>query len=68
MFGKVGLWQLVIVFGVFVVLFGYKKLPEIGKTLGQGLRNFRRSMSEADDTDSAPPAEKKTDANGRNGK
>lgn len=59
MFGKIGLWQLVIVFGVFVALFGYKKLPELGKNLGQGLRNFRRSMSEADEIDITPPAEKK---------
>ncbi len=54
MFGKIGLWQLVIVFGVFVVLFGYKKVPEIGKTLGQGLRNFRKSVAEGDEIDITP--------------
>ncbi len=68
MFGKIGLWQLVIVFGVFVVLFGHKKLPELGKTLGQGLRNFRRSMSETDAVDDAPSAAKRADAADRNGK
>ncbi len=62
MFGKIGIWQLVIIFGVFVVLFGYKKLPEIGKTLGQGLKNFRRSMDEADEIDITPSAAKQPDA------
>ena len=59
MFGKIGIWQLVVIFGIFVVLFGYKKVPEIGKTLGQGLRNFRRSMNEADEVDITPTPEEK---------
>ncbi|SBV92851.1 Sec-independent protein translocase protein TatA [uncultured delta proteobacterium] len=66
--GKIGIWQLVVIFGVFVVLFGYKKLPEIGKTLGQGLRNFRRSMNEADEIDITPPAETKAEEKEKNEK
>lgn len=61
MFGKIGLWQIVIIFAVFVVLFGYKKVPEIGKTLGQGLRNFRRSLNEKDEIDITPTPEEKTE-------
>jgi sec-independent protein translocase protein TatA len=67
MFGKIGIWQLSIIFGVFIALFGYRKLPEIGKTLGQGLRNFRRSMHEADAIDITPPAEKKAEEKEGNG-
>ena len=59
MFGKIGIWQLVLVFGVFIVLFGYKKMPEIGKTLGQSLRNFKRSLTESDEIDITPPSEEK---------
>ena len=59
MFGKIGIWQLVLVFGVFIVLFGYKKMPEIGKTLGQSLRNFKRSLTESDEIDMTPPSEEK---------
>lgn len=66
--GKIGIWQLVIVFGIFVVLFGYKKLPEIGKTLGQGLKNFRRSINEADEIDITPPAETKAEEKEKNEK
>ena len=66
--GKIGIWQLVIVFGIFVVLFGYKKLPEIGKTLGQGLKNFRRSINEADEIDIPPPAETKAEEKEKNEK
>ena len=61
MFSKIGLWQLVVIFGVFVVLFGYKKVPEIGKTLGQGLRNFRKSLSESDEIDITPNAKENTE-------
>lgn len=61
MFGKIGLWQIVLIFAVFIVLFGYKKLPEIGKTLGQGLRNFRRSLNEKDEIDITPTSEEKTE-------
>lgn len=51
MFAKVGIWQLVIIFGVFMLLFGYKKVPELGKTLGHSIRNFRRSLNEPDEID-----------------
>lgn len=51
MFGRVGLGQILIIFGLFVLLFGYKKLPELGKGLGQALRNFKRSVEEPDEID-----------------
>lgn len=61
MFGKIGIWQLVIIFGIFVVLFGYKKAPELGKTLGQGIRNFRKSLHEPDEVDITSPESAKRD-------
>ncbi len=60
MFGKIGIWQIVLVFAVFVVLFGYKKMPELGKTLGQGIRNFRRALAEKDEIDITPEPKKET--------
>ena len=38
---------------IVVVLFGAKKLPELGKSLGQGIKEFKKSTKEiiADDTD-----------------
>jgi sec-independent protein translocase protein TatA len=37
-------WHLIIVAGIAVLLFGGKKLPELGKGLGEGLRGFKEGM------------------------
>jgi sec-independent protein translocase protein TatA len=41
--------DIALLFGVALLIFGPKKLPEIGKALGQGLGNFKRSISDAQD-------------------
>lgn len=51
MFDKIGIGQILIIFGIFVVLFGYRKLPELGKGMGKALREFRRSVNEKDEID-----------------
>lgn len=57
MFGRIGVGQILIILAIFVVLFGYKKLPELGKGLGQALRNFKRSVEEPDEIDVTPKKE-----------
>jgi len=48
-----GPFELLVIFLVVLLLFGGKRLPEIGKALGQGIREFKKSMkSMEDDTDS----------------
>jgi TatA/E family protein of Tat protein translocase len=46
MFGTVGTQELVFIFILALVLFGPKKLPEIGRTVGRALSEFRRASSE----------------------
>jgi sec-independent protein translocase protein TatA len=41
--------DLAIVFGIALLVFGPKKLPELGKSLGQGIGNFKRSLQDAQD-------------------
>ena len=44
-----GLFQpmhLLVILGIAVLLFGPKKLPELGKSLGQGIRSFKSAMNE----------------------
>ena len=48
--------KLLIVAAVFVVLFGYRKLPELGKGAGQAIRNFRKGLEEDDEIDISPAA------------
>lgn len=54
MFGKIGLTQILVIFGVFMLFFGYKKLPELGRSLGKGLKDFRKATTEDDEIDITP--------------
>lgn len=44
---NVGPGEIAIVFGLALLIFGPKKLPELGKALGQGIGNFKRSLTDA---------------------
>jgi sec-independent protein translocase protein TatA len=41
--------DIAVVLGVALLIFGPKKLPELGKALGQGIGNFKRSLQDAQD-------------------
>ena len=58
--GKIGLPELAVVVFVALLIFGPKKLGELGKGLGEGIKNFKSSMSgESNATTTTPPEEKK---------
>ena len=44
--GNVGFPELIIIFVVALLVFGPKRLPELGRSLGRGLSEFRRASSE----------------------
>ncbi|GAA3571483.1 Sec-independent protein translocase subunit TatA [Marinobacter xestospongiae] len=44
----ISIWQLLIVLGIVVLLFGTKKLRNIGSDLGGAIRGFKKSMNEED--------------------
>ncbi len=46
MFGGLGMWEMILIFGVVLILFGAKRLPEIGSSLGKGIREFKGSLRE----------------------
>lgn len=46
MFG-IGPWELILILAVVLILFGPSKLPEIGQSLGKGLREFRNVAENA---------------------
>ncbi|MBQ7606902.1 MAG: twin-arginine translocase TatA/TatE family subunit [Desulfovibrionaceae bacterium] len=58
MLGPIGPTELILILLVVLVLFGSKKLPEIGQGLGRAIRNFRRATSEPAEVDITPKAEK----------
>ncbi len=46
MFGSIGMPELILIFIVALLVFGPRKLPEIGKSLGKGLAEFKRASDE----------------------
>jgi sec-independent protein translocase protein TatA len=56
----IGAWEMVILLLVLLLVFGAKRLPEMGRSLGKGMREFKDSVSGKDDEDDhgeLPPAE-----------
>ena len=44
--GQLGFQELLIIFVIALLVFGPKKLPELGKSLGKGLREFKRATED----------------------
>ncbi len=57
--GSVGIWQLVLVLVIVLIIFGPGKLPDIGKSLGKAISEFKNSVTKSDKgkgpEDEAPP-------------
>jgi sec-independent protein translocase protein TatA len=45
----IGIWELLILLLVLLLVFGPKRLPEMGRQLGKGMREFKESVSGKDD-------------------
>jgi len=50
----ISIWQLLIVLGIVILLFGTKKLRNIGSDLGGAIRGFKKSMNDEDDKAEEP--------------
>jgi sec-independent protein translocase protein TatA len=58
-FNSVGPGELIVVLVIALIVLGPKRLPEVGRSIGRGMREFRESLSGAPDRDEeddeAPP-------------
>ncbi len=50
--GRIGLPELLVIFLILVVLFGASKIPQLGRGLGEGIKNFKKGLKGDDDQDS----------------
>ncbi len=50
-------WELLLVVGVVVLLFGGKKIPELAKGLGKGIKDFKQAVKEDEESSEAPAKE-----------
>lgn len=57
-FGSFGIQELLIILAIAVLLFGGRKIPEVAKGLGEGIRNFKNAMK----GDDKPAEDKKQQA------
>ena len=53
MFGGLGMWELILIFFIVLLFFGAKRLPEIGGSLGKGIREFKEGVKEMEGAASA---------------
>ena len=50
MFGSIGMPELIIIFVIALVIFGPRKLPELGRSLGKSLAEFKKASNELRNT------------------
>ncbi len=50
MFGTIGMPELIIIFVIALIIFGPRKLPELGRTLGKSLSEFRKASNDLRNT------------------
>lgn len=49
--GGISIWQLLIILAIVIMLFGTKRLRNIGGDLGSAIKGFKKSMSDEEKTD-----------------
>jgi TatA/E family protein of Tat protein translocase len=50
MFGSIGMPELIIIFVIALIIFGPRKLPELGRSLGKSIAEFKRATNELKST------------------
>lgn len=57
LFGRIGLPELILILVIALIIFGPRKLPEIGRSIGRGIRELRQATTEISKTVSLDDAE-----------
>ena len=63
MLGSIGMPELILIFVIALIVFGPKKLPEIGKSLGRGLSEFKKASEDLKDSIQKEIDSARTDVN-----
>ena len=59
-FPSLGVPELLVIFLILMLVFGAGKLPQLGKGLGEGIKNFKKGLrADEESTELAPPAEQR---------
>ena len=65
LFGPIGAWEIVLILLIVVFLFGARRIPEIARGLGEGIRGFRTSLK--GDSAESKDSETNSDGEGQDG-
>jgi sec-independent protein translocase protein TatA len=57
--GRIGLPELLVILVIVLLIFGAGKIPQIAKSLGEGIKEFKKSMTGTGEDDKADKTEKK---------
>jgi sec-independent protein translocase protein TatA len=58
--GFIGFWEILIIALVLLLVFGTKRIPQVGRSVGRGLRELRDALpSSRDELEEKPPSEEK---------
>jgi sec-independent protein translocase protein TatA len=61
LFGRPGLAEMLLILLAIVLLFGGSKLPQLGKGLGEGIRNFKKGLKGEEPEEGKPQGSEKKD-------
>ena len=61
MLGNLGPMELFIILVIVLVIFGARRVPEIGASIGKGIREFKRNLSDVDSQIKEPEREARSD-------
>ena len=56
----IGTWELILIILVFVLIFGGKKIPELMKGVGKGVKSFKEGLNEVDEQVNLSDSDKPT--------
>ena len=58
MFGRFGIWEIVLILVIILIIFGVGKLPQVGSALGKGLRSFKKGQAGEEEEEESPKPKK----------
>ena len=59
MFGSLGIWEILLILVIVILIFGTSRIPELGRGLGEGIRNFKRSINGQEEEDNEKKKQEK---------
>ncbi|MBO4751284.1 MAG: twin-arginine translocase TatA/TatE family subunit [Bacteroidales bacterium] len=57
LFGNIGIWEILLIVLIVLLLFGAKRIPELMRSMGKGVKSFKDGVNGKDENNSDKPAE-----------